>query len=78
MTLYVAPASKVLTELHRADPGIPPVTTGPDSTTGATVCGLPMLTAEYWMPTTPREGDRECKGCASPGSAPEVVEEVLF
>lgn len=63
MTAYVAPAHKVLTELHRADPTIPPVTTGPDPSSGATVCGRQMLTEGNWIEVERRPGDRICAGC---------------
>jgi hypothetical protein len=76
VTVYVAPAHKVLTELHRADPGIPPVTTGPDPTTGATVCGLQMLAVDCWLPVEKRDTDSVCGPCD--GRAPAITEEGLF
>jgi len=69
---FVAPASKVLTVLHRPDPSIPAVETGPDPADGATVCGLPMLRAENWLPVERREGDRLCPGCDGAGRPEEV------
>jgi hypothetical protein len=61
--IYVAPARYALTCLHRRDPYIPPVNTGPDPSAGATLCGLPMLTAELWRPVDGRDGDTLCPGC---------------
>ena len=78
MTAYVAPAARVLTVLHKPDPSIPPVTTGPDPTTGVTVCGLPMLTGELWQQIDRRPDDRLCGGCESPESITNDVQEVLL
>jgi hypothetical protein len=75
--VYVAPARFVLTVLHRKDPGIPPVTAGPDPSDGVTVCGLPLLLAELWRTVDYRQEDRLCDGCWSgPGSARAAVEDV--
>lgn len=68
--VYVAPARYALTGLHRRDPAIPPVTTGPDPSNGATLCGLPMLTAELWRPVDGRDGDTLCPGCLPAISRP--------
>jgi hypothetical protein len=80
-TPYVAPARYVVTVLHRQNPDVPPVTTGPDPSDGMTRCGLPMLTAEIWQPVDGRDGERLCTGCmpTGPGPAPEpATEGVLF
>ena len=76
MTLDVAAACQALTELHRPDPAIPLVMVGPDPTSGTTVCGLPMLIAECWLPAEKRDTDKVCGPCD--GRAPEITEEGLF
>lgn len=73
---YVAPARYVLTVLHRQDPDIPPVTTGPDPADGMTACGLPMLAVELWRPVDGRDGDQLCTGCMPQGSGRAAAEDV--
>jgi hypothetical protein len=66
---YVVPAGRLLTELHRKDPAVLPVSAGPDLSDGTTVCGEPMLIADAWMPIERRASDRVCGGCGGPGKA---------
>ena len=77
---YVAPARYPLTELHRAG-YVPPVTDDPDPADGMTVCGLPMLWDELWVPVERREGDTVCWVCEAEGGAQGAAEDaegVLF
>lgn len=77
--LLTAPASRVLTVLHVVDQSAPWVTDtrGGTSTTGSTVCGLPMLTAENWQLIEQRPGEPLCPRCADP-SRPAAAEEALW
>jgi len=50
--VYVAPAARVLTELHR-----------PAADGTQTVCALPFDEGELWVPVECREGDRVCWVC---------------
>ena len=66
---YVAPATKILTELHKADPEAPKgnaknsLTGQPEAYDGVTVCGLQMWTGGLWREVERRDGDRVCPGC---------------
>ncbi len=56
----VAPATEPVGYLHTA-------AAVPD----ATVCGLPLLTEELWLPVTRRDGDLLCPDCQAGRKAAE-------
>jgi hypothetical protein len=62
--VYVAPARRPLTFLHKPSDAAP----GTDwlmkvPVTGWTACGAPMLAAELWVPVERQHGDRVCPAC---------------
>jgi hypothetical protein len=59
---YVAPASRVLTDLHIPEPGYEA-----DQAAGATpvtLCGEPIAEAGLWREVERRDGDQLCARCA--------------
>jgi hypothetical protein len=79
MPEFVVPARHVLTVLHRQDPDIPPVTSGPDPSDGMTLCcGRPMLVAETWVGVDRVTGDAVCGETSVPGEAGEDAVEVTL
>jgi hypothetical protein len=66
--VYVAPAARVLTVLHRPDPDREAdLFSQAERIDGWTRCGLPFLESELWMPVDGRDGDLLCTGCMLPG-----------
>jgi hypothetical protein len=78
MTAYMIRADRVLHVAHIPDPAIPahrepaqysrtragqPVTLTPGSHDGRTLCGLPMLSSEQWIPYTP--DPKHCPVCTA-------------
>ena len=78
--VYVAPAARVLTVLHRPDPTLAPADPSMygEPVDGWTACGLPCLRSELWVVADRRDGDRVCPGCLAPGRAAEDVQEALL
>lgn len=58
---YVAPAAKILTELHIPED---PAELAAACLEPVTVCGLAMDESELWRPVERAEGDRVCAECA--------------
>ena len=77
---YVAPARYPLTVLHCQDPrNVAVVDMSRDGlpVDGWTMCGLPMLWDELWVPVERREGDAVCWVCEAEDRAATVVQETV-
>jgi hypothetical protein len=60
--LYCAPADRPLIMLHEAEPGAN--LGAPRGMEPLTVCGLPMIPSDLWIPVDRQPGDVLCPACA--------------